>query len=123
MAMVSNKHRCVTFFHNLLTNPKKLVRLVVLLICTIVVVFQVSIFLFAHCNNFLWLLGVTNRTNVILSKLTDCFMKLRHPPITTHSRYELNETISYPALTFCRDPPYKRDVMKVIFLFPLKSYG
>lgn len=45
-------------------------------------------------------------------QLTECFHKLINPPITTHSRFDLNESMSYPAITFCRNPPYKFDVME-----------
>lgn len=43
----------------------------------------------------------------------ECFKKLRHPPKNTRTHFDINETMQYPALTFCRDPPYKIDVLKV----------
>ncbi|XP_029729547.2 uncharacterized protein LOC109429390 [Aedes albopictus] len=70
--------------HFLCYDPKRLVRIIVLSICSVVVIFQ----------------------------LTECFHKLINPPITTHSRFDLNESMSYPAITFCRNPPYKFDVME-----------
>lgn len=68
-----------------LSEPKRLVRLVVLSICSIVVFFQ------------LW----------------ECVMKLLHPPISTASHFDLNRTMHYPAVTFCRNPSFKVDVMEV----------
>jgi hypothetical protein len=35
------------------------------------------------------------------------------PPISTHSNFDLNETMHYPAVTFCREPAFKRDILKV----------
>ncbi|XP_062551380.1 uncharacterized protein LOC134216530 isoform X2 [Armigeres subalbatus] len=70
--------------HFLCYDPKRLVRIIVLSICSVVVIFQ----------------------------LTECFHKLINPPISTHSKFDLNESMSYPAITFCRNPPYKADVMK-----------
>ena len=68
-----------------LVEPKRLVRLVVLSICSIIVFFQ------------LW----------------ECAMKLLHPPISTHSHFDLNHTMHYPAVTFCRQPGFKIDVLEV----------
>ncbi|XP_053691765.1 uncharacterized protein LOC128740255 [Sabethes cyaneus] len=72
------------FLHFLCFDPKRLVRVIVLSICSVVVIFQ----------------------------LTECFQKLIGPPITTHSRFDLNESMLYPAVTFCREPPYKYEVME-----------
>lgn len=68
-----------------LTEPKRLVRLIVLTICSFVVFFQ----------------------------LRDCVLKLMHPPVSTHSHFDLNQTMYYPAVTFCREPAFKLEVMKV----------
>jgi Amiloride-sensitive sodium channel len=68
-----------------LVEPKRLVRLVVLSICSIVVFFQ------------MW----------------ECASKLLHPPVSTHSHFDLNKTMYYPAVTFCREPAFKIDVMTV----------
>lgn len=68
-----------------LVEPKRLVRLVVLSICSIIVFFQ------------LW----------------ECAMKLLHPPISTHSHFDLNHTMHYPAVTFCREPAFKINVLEV----------
>lgn len=68
-----------------LIEPKRLVRLVVLSVCSIVVFFQ------------LW----------------ECAMKLLHPPVSTHSHFDLNKTMYYPAVTFCREPGFKVEVMEV----------
>lgn len=77
-----------------LVEPKRLVRLIVLSICSIVVFFQ------------LW----------------ECAMKLLHPPISTHSHFDLNETMFYPAVTFCREPAFKVEVMSVGNLFNNSSH-
>lgn len=71
-----------------------------------------------------------------MKKLSECFTKLYRPPITTHSHFDLNESVSYPAITFCRDPPYKEEVLKVslmdvsylkraliIDIFAIKAYN
>ncbi|XP_055633180.1 uncharacterized protein LOC129773577 [Toxorhynchites rutilus septentrionalis] len=68
----------------LFEDPKKFVRIVVLSVCCVVVIFQ----------------------------LTECFRKLIRPPVSTHFRFELNDTMVYPAITLCRDPPYKYEVLR-----------
>lgn len=70
---------CTTVFNGCLQDPKRVVKYVVLCVCTVVVVYQLS----------------------------ECFSKLFHPPVATHSYFNLNETVSYPALTFCRNRPYR----------------
>ncbi|KAM7352117.1 amiloride-sensitive sodium channel pickpocket 17 isoform 2-T2 [Cochliomyia hominivorax] len=65
----------------LLKDPAKIIRYLVLFICCVVVIVQ----------------------------LYECFSKLDNPPISTHSYYNLNETIEMPAVTVCRDPPYKNE--------------
>ncbi|XP_002014740.2 acid-sensing ion channel 4-A [Drosophila persimilis] len=67
----------------LLRDPAKLIRYLVLFACSIVVIVQ----------------------------LYECFAKLYDPPISTHSYYNLNETIEMPAITICREPPYREDVL------------
>ncbi|XP_068140939.1 acid-sensing ion channel 4-A [Drosophila tropicalis] len=67
----------------LLRDPAKLIRYLVLFVCCIVVIVQ----------------------------LYECFAKLCDPPISTHSYYNLNETIEMPAITICREPPYREDVL------------
>lgn len=86
------KLRCIVLkiFDWFLEEPKRLVRLVVLSICSIVVFFQ------------LW----------------ECVMKLLHPPISTHSHFDLNQTMHYPAVTICREPGYKREAMHVRMSLP-----
>lgn len=55
---------------------------------------------------------ISKITNIpFLAQLTECFSKLYFPPITTHSHFDLNDTISYPALTICRDPGYNAERM------------
>ncbi|XP_058056300.1 acid-sensing ion channel 2 [Anopheles bellator] len=81
IAKVRNK--LLDSLYVLCQEPKRLVRGIVLFVCSIVVVYQ----------------------------LTDCFRKLFSPPISTHSRFDLNDTMLYPSITFCREPAYKADVM------------
>lgn len=69
----------------LLRDPAKLIRYLVLFVCSIVVIVQ----------------------------LYECFAKLSDPPISTHSYYNINETIEMPAITLCRQPPFKEDVLTV----------
>lgn len=69
----------------LLRDPAKLIRYLVLFVCSIVVIVQ----------------------------LYECFSKLSDPPISTHSYYNVNETIEMPAITLCREPPFKEDVLTV----------
>ncbi|XP_058815463.1 uncharacterized protein LOC131678978 [Topomyia yanbarensis] len=78
------KQKFWDFLNSVCFEPKRLIKIIVLSICSVVVVFQ----------------------------LTECFQKLINPPINTHSRFELNESMLYPAITFCRNPPYKYDVMQ-----------
>lgn len=66
-------------------DPAKLIRYLVLFACCIVVIVQ----------------------------LYECFAKLYNPPISTHSYYNLNETIEMPAVTICREPPYREEVLTV----------
>ncbi|XP_034474031.1 acid-sensing ion channel 4-A isoform X1 [Drosophila innubila] len=70
----------------LLRDPAKLIRYLVLFVCCIVVIVQ----------------------------LYECFSKLSHPPISTHSYYNVNETIEMPAITICREPPYKEEVLETL---------
>lgn len=41
--------------------------------------------------------------------------------MTTHSRLQLNESMSYPALTICREPPYNKALYEVNRLFHRKQ--
>ncbi|KFB49246.1 AGAP010146-PA-like protein [Anopheles sinensis] len=77
------RHKLWDLLNALCHDPKRLVRGVVLFICSIVVMYQLS----------------------------DCFKKLFNPPISTHSRFDLNDSMFYPSVTFCREPAYKADVM------------
>ncbi|XP_065356122.1 uncharacterized protein ppk17 [Calliphora vicina] len=70
----------------LLKDPAKIIRYLVLFVCCVIVIVQ----------------------------LYECFSKLDNPPISTHSYYNLNETIEMPAVTICRDPPYKTDELSNI---------
>lgn len=59
-----------------------------------------------------YFLLIKKRGYILDFQLYECFSKLRTPPISTHSYFNLNETIDVPALTFCREPPYKQDVLE-----------
>lgn len=50
---------------------------------------------------------------VVSVQFLECFSKLRHPPKSTRTQFDINDTLHYPALTFCRDPPYKADILAV----------
>ncbi|KAF5308059.1 hypothetical protein FQR65_LT06434 [Abscondita terminalis] len=41
-----------------------------------------------------------------------CFIKLRYPPTSTHYSFVLNESLKYPAVTICRNPPFKTDIFQ-----------
>ncbi|EDW04016.1 acid-sensing ion channel 4-A [Drosophila grimshawi] len=66
-----------------LRDPAKLIRYLVLFVCSIIVIVQ----------------------------LYECFSKLTDPPISTHSYYNVNQTIEMPAITLCREPPYRAEVL------------
>ncbi|CRK93362.1 CLUMA_CG006903, isoform A [Clunio marinus] len=66
-----------------ISKPKRVIRFLVLFVCSIVVAFQ----------------------------LCECLMKLLNPPISTHSHFDLNGTLHYPAVTFCREPAFKEDIL------------
>ncbi|XP_053960576.1 uncharacterized protein LOC128864843 [Anastrepha ludens] len=44
-------------------------------------------------------------------RLSECFSKLYNPPLSTHSYFNLNDSVEMPAITICREPPYKEDVL------------
>ncbi|XP_063624613.1 degenerin-like protein asic-1 [Cydia splendana] len=54
---------------------------------------------------------------VVVQQITACVRKLINIPITTHTHFDFNETIMYPSLTFCREPPYKYDKMEEYGLY------
>ncbi|XP_046400901.1 uncharacterized protein LOC124167144 [Ischnura elegans] len=74
----------VRVFKAYLGQPRKVVRLLVFIACSITVLFQ----------------------------LAQCFKKLTDPPISTHSKLLINTTMSYPSITICRSPGYRLDVIK-----------
>ncbi|KAK5641853.1 hypothetical protein RI129_010400 [Pyrocoelia pectoralis] len=45
-------------------------------------------------------------------QLTICFGKLRDPPTSTHYAYFLNESLWYPSVTICRNPPFKTELFE-----------
>lgn len=54
--------------------------------------------------------------NILLNcilKIVACVRKLIDRPITTYTHFDFNKTIAYPSISFCREPPYKHDVLEV----------
>ncbi|XP_063241963.1 uncharacterized protein LOC134542044 [Bacillus rossius redtenbacheri] len=49
---------------------------------------------------------------VVAVQLFDCFSKLIHPPISSHTSISINETLAYPSVTICRSPGYKTHVLQ-----------
>lgn len=102
---VKFKHIYLKIIELCLQSPKRIIRLVVLSGCCIIVFFQlwkvVSLFenLFFYENFY--------------SIHRECVGKLLKPPVSTHSNFVLNETMHYPAITFCRKTPFKAEVLKV----------
>ncbi|XP_024941790.1 acid-sensing ion channel 4 isoform X2 [Cephus cinctus] len=47
----------------------------------------------------------------MLVQLKQCFQKLTVPPVTTHTRFHVNDSLWYPALTLCREPPFRKEVL------------
>ncbi|XP_069688205.1 acid-sensing ion channel 1B [Periplaneta americana] len=50
-------------------------------------------------------------TVVVIIQLSECFTKLSSPPVSSHVHIVLNESMTYPAVTVCRYPSYKTDVL------------
>ncbi|GFG35482.1 hypothetical protein Cfor_09132 [Coptotermes formosanus] len=44
--------------------------------------------------------------------LSECFSKLFSPPVSSHLRVVVNQSMTYPAITFCRYPSYKPAVLQ-----------
>lgn len=103
--MVRNVFKCVSNW--MLYDPRRIVRIIVLIVCVAVVVFQVRYFIFPIFSN------VFPSSATCYIKLCECVRKLRHPPISTHTQFDINDTMTYPAVTFCRNPPYKADILAV----------
>lgn len=101
--IIQIQQKCSSTYQGCLNDPKRIVKYGVLFVCSIVMIYQVK-WLRPLCSTFQLKFKV---------QLSECFSKLNYPPITTHSHFDLNETISYPALTICRDPPYKPEAMAV----------
>ncbi|XP_044759537.1 acid-sensing ion channel 4-A [Coccinella septempunctata] len=66
-------------FNTCFTDPKQFIRLIILVTCVCVTIYELEI----------------------------CIRKLVHPPVTTLNMLKLNETMKYPAITICRKPAYK----------------
>ncbi|XP_026481524.1 uncharacterized protein LOC113388351 [Ctenocephalides felis] len=54
----------------------------------------------------------------VIVQISKCITKLIRPPIVSHSYFDRNDSLYYPAVTLCRDPPYKMDVMEKYGLGP-----
>ncbi|XP_048508130.1 uncharacterized protein LOC105685303 isoform X2 [Athalia rosae] len=46
----------------------------------------------------------------VVVQLYQCYGKLRLPPVTTHTRFHVNDSLWYPAVTICREPPFRIEV-------------
>ncbi|XP_018561119.1 uncharacterized protein LOC108903430 [Anoplophora glabripennis] len=77
-----NKNMALVLKKKFLTEPKQIIKFVVLLACVVFTIYQ----------------------------LAECVRKIIHPPISTHYNFYLNDTIKYPSLTICRRPPYKTEL-------------
>ncbi|XP_045477228.1 acid-sensing ion channel 4-A [Harmonia axyridis] len=69
-------------FNTCFTDPKQFIRLIILMICVCVTIYELEI----------------------------CIGKLVHPPVTTLNMVKLNDTMQYPAITICKKPAYKTEV-------------
>lgn len=58
----------------------------------------------------------------VVVQLTECYQKLMKPPILTHTRFLVNDSLLYPALTFCREPPFRAEVFLKL-VKPLDSFA
>lgn len=103
-------------YYNYFNDPKKMVRFCVLFGCSIIVIYQVYEEFKKICFSFIYYVVFSFKFSNFL-QLFECFSKLRQPPISTHSHFDFNETIYYPAITFCREPAYKYDVLEVEYRF------
>ncbi|XP_047030240.1 acid-sensing ion channel 1 [Helicoverpa zea] len=59
---------------------------------------------------------------VVLQQITSCIHKLIDIPITTYTHFDFNKTLTYPSVTFCREPPYKFDKMLEYGLYAHPRY-
>ncbi|EEB18683.1 conserved hypothetical protein [Pediculus humanus corporis] len=59
---------------------------------------------------------------IVYIQLVECCYKLKNPPITSHSILSLNDSLFYPAVTICREPPYNKEVFPK-FNFPVDHIG
>ncbi|KOB68329.1 Uncharacterized protein OBRU01_18484, partial [Operophtera brumata] len=46
---------------------------------------------------------------VVIQQISSCITKLIDIPVTTYTHFDFNKTISYPSVTFCREPAYNLD--------------
>ncbi|KAJ8980978.1 hypothetical protein NQ317_013432 [Molorchus minor] len=88
--VTEGKTMAYVFRKKFLTEPKQLIKLIVLIICVVFTIYQ----------------------------LIECVKKIVHPPASTHYNFFLNKTIKYPCLTICRRPAYKTTLFSNFGLRP-----
>ncbi|XP_030030448.2 uncharacterized protein LOC115447497 [Manduca sexta] len=60
---------------------------------------------------------------VVLQQISSCITKLFfNIPITTYTHFDFNQTVLYPSVTFCREPPYKHDKLLEYGLYSHPRY-
>ncbi|XP_045447835.1 uncharacterized protein LOC123656174 [Melitaea cinxia] len=59
---------------------------------------------------------------VVVQQITVGILKLKNRPITTYTHFDFNKTITYPSVTFCREPPYKQDKLEKYGLYGHPRY-
>ncbi|XP_023954038.1 degenerin-like protein asic-1 [Bicyclus anynana] len=59
---------------------------------------------------------------LVVQQISSCIEKLIDKPITTYTHFDYNKTITYPSVTFCREPPYKPDVLVKYGLYAHPRY-
>ncbi|KAJ9599778.1 hypothetical protein L9F63_026373, partial [Diploptera punctata] len=55
-------------------------------------------------------------------QLSECFYKLSQPPVSSFTRIIVNKSVTYPAVTICRYPSYKSNVLKRYNLNSVKNH-
>ncbi|KAJ9595505.1 hypothetical protein L9F63_013270, partial [Diploptera punctata] len=56
------------------------------------------------------------------TSLSECFYKLSQPPVSSFTRIIVNKSVTYPAVTICRYPSYKSNVLKRYNLNSVKNH-
>lgn len=57
----------------------------------------------------------------LLLQLCECFSKLFSPPVSSYLHVVVNQSMTYPAITICRYPSYKPDILQVHYFSILVS--